>query len=163
MQKTSSSTDMIDITEDFFAELLYEIDTNFDEYQLAVVADDRWERPLPKDLPKSRLGSDGPMVFVISITGWTREESFYDRERDGMFIKTAFGNDENYAFFPHEEVMGILDMSGHMVYVKTYAIDPGEREHEADATPEIPEETEEMRKSMEVMLKNNPHLAREKK
>jgi len=162
MHQNSSNIDMIDMTESFFAELLFQIDTEFDEYQVAVIADDRWEKPLPDNLPKTRLGSDGPIVFIISISGWTRENSYYDQEPDGLFIKTAFGEEENSAFFPHEEVMGLLDMTGHMVYVKTYSIDPKGREHDNNDAINLPEETPEMKKSMEILLKNNPHLAKEK-
>jgi len=80
-----------------FSKLMFEIDTNFEDYQLAVLPNDKhWEYPLP-ELGKVRMPSGGQEVIILSISGWTRENSYWDPEQDGMVVVTAFGNDENTA------------------------------------------------------------------
>lgn len=147
---------LIEFTEKFFRELLFSIDSEFDDYQLAVIKNDEfWEHPLPDWVKGARMPGGGPEVIVIAIKGWTREESYFDEEEDGMFLKVAFGDDENTAFVPTNDVMGILNSSGQLVYAKTYSIESstGKKEKLPSGVTE-----DGISASMEALLKNNPQL-----
>lgn len=144
--------------EEWFKKMIEDIDNKFDNYAILIVAnDEHWEHPLP-DLQLSRLSQDGPKVFAVQIANWTREQSYYDPEKNGFVLTIAFGEDENYGFIPSEDIMGILNSDGIAVFVKSYHITrPAKKEK---SKPEVSESG--VKNSMDAMLKNNPNLKKKK-
>jgi hypothetical protein len=97
-------------------------------------------------------------VIIIDIKNWTREESYYDKENEELYIKTAFGNEEYEAVFPTRDILGILDENGVLLYAKTYYLNEDKKKEEK---PKI--DNEGAKRSMETMLKRNKHLLGAKK
>jgi hypothetical protein len=147
---------ILEMVEDSFTRLIEEVDTESDSYQIAVVYDDRWSSPLPKEIAPVKFFEGGPPLLIISITGWTREESYFDEEVGGMYIKTAFGDTEYEAVFPAGDIMGLLTEEGVMAYARTYMSDRKEEVVEDNPKREINKEGVE--KSMSTMLEMNKHL-----
>ena len=141
-----------DVVEYYFRDLLYEIDSQFDSFRLAVVYDDRWSNPLPDEVRPMAFTRNAPDVIIISIDGWTREESYYDEDTESMYIKTAFGDKENEAWFNSSDILGIFDSNGELVYIKTYYIKEDAEEKPGSF------DNEAVNRSMEIMLKKNKHL-----
>ncbi len=151
----------MEIMEKHFATALAEIDAVGD-YSIIVPHDDRWEHPLPEmqQHPEQR----GPRVLTITITGWTREESFFNHSDKKMHVTTAFGEEENFATFDTTEILGILDSAGNIIYSKTYYI-PKIKEKQSKAPPSgkhtlrsLIGEAEPNETSMNAMKKNNPNM-----
>ena len=156
------SKKFIEMVEDNFCNLMFSIDAEFDEYQIAIEIDEsRWENPLP-DFTPARMPGGGPEVMILAISGWTREESYWDESANGMHLVTAFGDDENYAFIPHGDIMGVLNSDGVLVYAKTY-------HYTDDGVPGVPVDRKNkvdekaVKTSMEKMLEMNPKFKKKEK
>ena len=74
-----------------------------DGYSLLVPTTDDWEYDLPSTL-------DDANYMKLEITGWTHEESYLDT--DGIYLKVAFGEDENSKFFNFDQILSLMDLDG---------------------------------------------------
>ncbi len=162
MGKSFEINEMIELVEDYFISMMAEIDEGGD-YQVAVVLDDRWENPLP-EIRAATLVPSGPPVVIISVTQWTRENSYFDEETGTLHIKTAFGEEENSASFLHTEILGVLDMNGNLVYAKTYFIEKSPmKDKPEDITEDLRKKSvyrDGIKQSMSALMKNNPQLSK---
>jgi hypothetical protein len=157
----ANGNEIVEVVEDYFISMLDEIDEKM-EYQVAVIHDDRWAFPLP-DMNTRPIMPGGDNVMIVAIAGWTREVSHFDIETGTLYVRTAFGEEENYATFNHAEVLGILDMAGNLIYAKTYIIDNSKsRAFNKKGSEKAREEKkrEGIEQSMSILMKNNPSLVK---
>lgn len=128
------------------------------DFMVIIPPFDDWEFPLPEKILK---GNGLP----ISISGWTKEESYVDK--DGLFIKTAFGEDENSKLVPFWQIGAIVDEKQNTIFTKPYPLqDPtpapmiatGEK-HSMKSVMTMPSEDDAgVRDSMNAFRKNNKGL-----
>ncbi len=152
--------EIIEIVEKHFSNLLEDVD-KFGDYWVVVPIDDRWEYELPKNITSKIMET---MPFMqLHITGWTRENSYYDKDRQELVIVTAFGEDENSAVFDSYDVKGLFTGEKVPIYSKVYnanrvdSIDDGHTIRSLMGEPE-PDDT-----SMNAMMKHNPKLFKKDK
>ena len=116
---------------------------------LGVRTTDDWEHPLPKQLLEAEY-------MTIVISGWSGENSYPTDE--GVFIVTAFGDQENSKLFKWEDIKGIFTTEGVPMMVKPY--DP--IKEEPKFTPQLTlsdvmhPETDGLKHSRSVLKKLNP-------
>ena len=101
----------IDAIELAFKNLLLNEEQNSEGYCILVQTIDDWEYELPAELIKTSL-------MKINIKDWTREESYTDN--NGIYVKTAFGEDENSKFFPFNEIIGLYNFEDEQLFIKPY-------------------------------------------
>lgn len=82
-----------------------------DVITLGVLTTDDWEYPLPNELLQEKY-------MTIVITGWSGENSY--PTDDGVFITTAFGEQENSKLFKWADIKGIFTKDGLPLIVKPY-------------------------------------------
>jgi hypothetical protein len=97
--------------EEVFKELLINEFDNSDSLCLLVPTTDDWEFPLPKNLTEVKN-------MFIEISDWTKENSYYTD--DGVYIVTAFGDDENSKLFRYEEIKALANENKLMLLTKPY-------------------------------------------
>ena len=143
-----------------FAELMDDID-KIGDYGVVVPIDDRWEYILPS---MRREGMEKePELMTIQISGWTREETYYNLSSATLHITTAFGEEENTAEFESSEIFALLDDMGNPIHSKTYNL----KTIVSPAKPVVKEnytlkglidnpDTDDV--SMNAMKKNNPKI-----
>ena len=150
---------LVDVVEEHFLTLLDDIDNSDADYGLAIVPKpEQWSMDLSA-VKLARLPAGGQEVMVLALAGWTREQSYFDRDERTMYITTAIGEDEVTGAVSSNDIMGILNDKGMLVYAKMYEYNKSVPEKET--TP--PGVTDEgIRNSMEKMLKMNPNLKRKK-
>jgi len=137
-----------------FNELIKEIIThefdNSDVVKLLLPSTDNWECPLPSSVTASSY-------FVIDLVNWSKEESHHDD--NGIYIRVAFGNEENSKFFRWDEIKGILASDNKFVVLKPY--DTNEIAVPKNLSmKDVMHDDKGQKKSMESLLKKNPHLKR---
>ena len=117
-----------------------------DTITLGVRTTDDWSSPLPKELLESEY-----MTLVIS--GWSLENSYPTDE--GVFIVTAFGEEENAKLFKWEDIKGIFTSDGVPLIVKPY--DPIKDEPLPKLSlKDVMHDSDGVKKSMSIMRKLNP-------
>jgi len=153
----------ISIIESAMAYILYSLDKDNMDYEIAVPSDDRWGDDI--EIPPGQ--DNGFMkIMKIGISGWTKEQSYYDKKTGNLHIVTAFGDVETEAVFKSSEILGIFDDNSNILLQKTYYI--------TNKKKEIKEKTNYTMRglmsdpepddiSMNSMLKNNPKLFKPKK
>lgn len=123
---------------------------NSDIVTIVIPSTNNWKYPLP-DFVK------GSSYIKIEISNWSKEESFYDDK--GINIVLAFGNDENEKFFKWDEIKAVVSSDGNIIIMKPY--DTIEFAPPPNLTmKDIMHDNEGQKKSMESLLKRNPHLKR---
>lgn len=160
MQEVLMSTEkIVTVVERKFRELLFQIDTEFESFKIMVKHNPSiWENPLPDSIKILDVNNGRDAVIVIGIQNWTREESYYDKESGGMFVRTAFGGDENSALIPSSDIVGIMDEKGNVVYFKTYNLIAEKQGEKPSVTTE-----EGTKYSMKMLMEKNKHLTKKKK
>jgi len=154
------------IVEDHLRGLLADIDAEADKYGLILRFDNsHWDRPFPNGVKTFKLNPGNPELFLVNISDWTREESYFRDDFGDMYIKTAFGDLELSANIPVSDIYGIVDEKGALLYVRVR-----EYAHSKKTMRELMNEHDGTKatrkidkKSMDSMLKNNPHLKKGKK
>jgi len=127
--------------------------------KLVLINSDTWDFDLPETINKMKQ-------IVIDIKGWTLEQSYVDDE--GIFIMTAFGDDEYSRHFSFDEVINVISLEGRLLYQKIMGLD------EIQEIPKIPKinaprkinikdvSKEGTEYSLMKLLEQNEHLAKYK-
>ena len=91
--------------------LIATLETGFahDGLKLVLANSNTWEYELPSQF------IDHPHI-VLDIKGWALEQSYVTD--DGVFIQTAFGEDENSKLFSFDEVIQVISFDGKVLYQK---------------------------------------------
>jgi len=149
-----------DLQKELLANILVE---GFDTggLKLVLVNSDTWQYALPEPM-------DAHKQIVLDIKGWALEQSYVDDE--GVFIQTAFGDDENSKHFSFDEIINIVTFEGRLLYQKVMSLEePKPKEPEklkkGIGTKMSAEniDNEKVQYSMKMMLENNKHLAKKEK
>ncbi len=82
-----------------------------DKYSIIVPTIDDWEFPLPQDVLKADM-------MKLNITEWSKEESYLDNS--GIYVTTAFGENENHKFFPFTDIAAIFSSEGEEIFIKKH-------------------------------------------
>jgi hypothetical protein len=120
---------------------------------------DTWEYTLPAPLNEHKQ-------MVLDIKGWALEQSYVDEE--GIYIQTAFGDEENSKHFSFDDVLNVVTFDGVLLYQKIMSFDqPAKRvepKMEATGKAYIQDEDSEARVySMRKLMEKNAHLAKRNK
>ncbi len=111
----------IDKIEQIFKELVQNEDKYSKEgYCIMVSTTDDWQYPIPAH-------TKGVDYMRIDITGWTKEESYLDES--GIYVKTAFGEEENSKFFPYSQILGLMTPEGISIFTKPYILKTEEKKY----------------------------------
>jgi len=150
------------MTEKFITEVLNAGFSN-EGLKLVLANSNTWDYDLPDNLKTQ------PTV-VLDIKDWALDESRV--ESDGVFVKTAFGDDEYSKLFSFDEILQIITFEGVVIYVKTMQLEEKvELPTAEEVTVEvskcgIPQElldSEGVQYSLKKMLEMNSHLDKYKK
>ena len=120
----------IDKIEKVFKELIINEHENSEGYCLIVPTTNDWEYDLPENVKSSNY-------MQIDIINWTREESYLDDS--GIYIKTAFNENENSKFFPFSQIVGLLSKENEIIIAKPHSIKTQEPEKKYSLTDLIKE------------------------
>ena len=139
-----------------FNELMKEIIihefVNSDVVSLMLPTTDNWENgPLPEHV----LGS---AYMRIDIKQWSKEESFYDDR--GINIVLAFGHTENSKFFSWNEIKAVIAPDNTIMIMKPYDTVKVIEVPAELSLKDVMHDEKGQKKSMESLLKKNPHLKR---
>ncbi len=94
-----------------FKDIITNEHNNSSGYRIIVPTTDDWEYSLPTELLKHEL-------MRLDIINWSREESYLDKS--GIYIKIAFGEDENSKFFNFQDIVSIYSIEGEELFTKKY-------------------------------------------
>ena len=100
--------------------LIATLETGFahDGLKLVLANSNTWEYELPSQF------IDHPHI-VLDIKGWALEQSYVTD--DGVFIQTAFGEDENSKLFSFDEVIQAISFDGILLYQKVMVLEEKEK------------------------------------
>ena len=154
---------LVSIMENSIVSILAEIEESRLEFSVVVPFDDRWRPNINIETPEEGTGMK---IIRVSISNWTREQSFFNLEDNSLWIKTAFGEEESEAVFKASEILQIADMHNNALFVKPYMLakrrdpDPAEASYSVRGLMGEPEPEDT---SMAAMKKNNPDLFKKDK
>ena len=94
-----------------FKDIMINEHNNSDGYMIIVPTTNDWEYDLPSEIQKTDL-------MRLDIKDWSREQSHLDDS--GLYLTTAFGEDENSKFFPFNEIVSIYTIEGEELFTKKY-------------------------------------------
>ncbi len=80
-------------------------------YYIVVPTTNNWEYDLPAQLIEKDL-------MRIDISNWTKDQSHLDNS--GIYLTTAFDEDENSKFFNFKEIVAIFTKEGQEIFTKKY-------------------------------------------
>jgi len=156
----------INIQKSMLKATIEEVSSYNDGFRLVLVNSNTWDFDLPDNLKDQKF-------INIDLKGWSLEQSIFDDE--GIFLQTAFGQDEYSRKFTWDEIVNVLTFDGRVLYQKVIAFNTLLDETIQDAKDTI-EPTEPKFKgvpkklslsnidevkvqfSMDTMLKRNKHL-----
>ncbi len=144
----------IDKIEQIFKELVQNEDKYSEEgYCIIVPTIEDWQYPLPshtKDADYMR----------IDIVGWTREESYIDES--GIYVKTAFEEEENSKFFPYAEILGLITPEGIPIFTKPYVLKTKKKTYSLKDVMTNSKGLEKSKKALSL-VKSEPEIKTKKK
>ena len=142
------------IVEDALKALVRAVDADGD-YWLVFSTKVSWKNPLPKEI------LEAPHL-IIQITGWSREESAADE--GGVFIMTAFGEEQNSCYLPYWEIIAVMDENKEVLFQRTFEGENPEKGKHSIASlmgasaDKLGTVTEGESVSMKAMMRNNPGM-----
>ena len=82
-------------------------------FSIVVNADDNWDKPLPK-------ANISQAAFMIKLFDWSLEKSYVKDDLSGLFVQTAFGEEEYSKLFAFSDISIVLDDSGSPLFTRVF-------------------------------------------
>ncbi len=130
--------------------LLAEYIADQEPFNIIVPTTDNWEFPLHSDIVKKKS-------IVLAFSGWALEQVCLVGH-NGLYVKLAFGDDENSKTFSLSEVHAVLTNDGSALYQRVFDSTETKEEYTLKSLIGMPPNSspEGVKNSMNAMKKNNP-------
>jgi hypothetical protein len=137
------------IMDEALMQLLEALSNDQEPYGVVVSPDDNWEFPLPKEIA-------GVKPILLNISGWTLEQSYV--EKNSLYLKVAFGDDENSKRFSPGDILAVLDKDGRQLYQRVFITEERKPEYTLKSLIGMPpnDAPDGVKNSMDAMRRNNP-------
>lgn len=131
--------------------LLQSLTDDNEPFGVIVSQTDDWEFPLPKELVVDK-------PIFLKISGWALEQSCVEKER--LYIRIAFGDNENSKYFHPGEIFAVLDAEGKPLYQRVFTTEMKKPEYTLKSLIGMPPNDAPVgvKNSMDAMMKNNPKI-----
>ena len=137
--------------EEALKELLTVLISDQTPFSIVVPTADDWEFPLDTEIASQKM-------MMLALNGWSLEQASMSGAY-GIYIKIAFGDNENSKVFNLGDIHGVIDKDGKPLFQRVFS---GIHQEQGYTLKGLID-SEGAKNSMDAMKRNNPGKFKDKK
>ena len=123
-------------------------------FSIIVAVTDDWEFPLPREILENN-------VMRLSLSGWALEQARLDPDLSGgLYVRVAFGDEENSRTFDFSEIHGVLDAELKPLFQRVFDSKDDTAKYTLKGLMRSKVDEEGVKRSMDAMRKYNPNMGK---